>query len=309
MFTSSACHRGMELVTLGSMHPLVAAVANDLGADVRSTSRLSGGDVAESYRMELADGRVVFAKTHRTPPAGFFTTEANGLRWLREPTTIAVPEVLAVSDGDDATPPRLVLEWIDEVGRGRPEGEAEFGRALARLHRSGAPAFGREDRRTTGSLALPNDPSRTWVEFYGERRLGVLLRIARDRRALPDSALTKLERTIERLDAVGGPPEPPARLHGDLWAGNRLVDRSGRSWLIDPACHGGHREYDLAMMRLFGGFGPECFAGYLAEWPLADGWEARVPLHQLAPLVVHAVKFGGGYAAATERALDAVSSI
>ena len=291
------------------MHSLVAAVTDDLGADVRATSRLSGGDVAESYRMELADGQTVFAKTHRDPPPGFFTTEANGLRWLREPAVLPVPAVLAASDGDDGSPPRLVLEWIDEGRRGSSAGEAEFGQALARLHRTGAPSFGREDRRTTGSLALPNDPCETWVEFYGERRLGVLLRIARDRRSLPASALTKLERTIERLDAIGGPVEPPARLHGDLWAGNRLVDRSGRSWLIDPAYHGGHREYDLAMMRLFGGFGPECFAGYVTEWPLVDGCDERVPLHQLAPLVVHAVKFGGRYAAAAERALDAVTSI
>lgn len=289
------------------MESLIAAVADDVESEVRATSRLSGGDVAESFRMELADGRTVFAKTHRNPPTGFFTTEANGLRWLREPAAISVAEVLAVSDGDDGTPPRLVLTWIDEAGRGSSAGEGDFGRALARLHRTGAPTFGREDRRTTGSLALPNDPCETWVEFYGGRRLGVLARIARDRQALSASALTKLERTIERLDAIGGPVEPPARLHGDLWAGNRLVDRSGRSWLIDPACHGGHREFDLAMMRLFGGFGDECFAGYAAEWPLADGWEARVPLHQLAPLVVHAVKFGGGYAAATERALDAVA--
>jgi fructosamine-3-kinase len=291
------------------MGSLLAAVADDLDTDVRASSHLSGGDMAESYRVELADGRTVFAKTHRDPPAGFFTTEATGLRWLRQPAVLAVPEVLVASDGNDGSPPRLVLEWIDEAARGSSAGEAGLGRALAQLHRTGSPVFGREDCRTTGSLALPNDPCETWIEFYGNRRLGVLLRIARDREALPTSALAKLERTIERLDRIGGPVEPPARLHGDLWAGNRLVDRSGRSWLIDPACHGGHREYDLAMMRLFGGFGAECFTGYVSEWPLADGWEARVPLHQLAPLVVHAIKFGGGYAAATERALDAVLSI
>jgi len=292
------------------MQPLAGAVATDLDADVQQMTRLGGGDVAESYRIGLADGRTVFAKTYRAPPAGFFTTEANGLRWLREPAVLPVPDVLAVSDGDDGTPPRLVLEWIDRrAGSGSPEGDEEFGRALARLHRAGSVSFGRDDRRTTGSLALPNDPCATWVEFYGERRLGALLEIARDRHALPAPALTKLERTIGQLDAIGGPVEPAARLHGDLWAGNRLIDRADRSWLIDPACHGGHREYDLAMMRLFGGFGPACFAGYVAEWPLADGWEARVPLHQIAPLIVHAVKFGGGYAAAAERALDAVTRI
>jgi fructosamine-3-kinase len=298
-----------RLATLVRVDALVAAVANDLATDAVSASRVSGGDVAESYRVELADGRTVFAKTRRDPPAGFFTTEANGLRWLREPTVMPVPLVLAASDGDDGSPPRLVLEWIEQARRGSSAGEAEFGRALARLHRPGSSSFGRDARRTTGSLALPNDPCATWVEFYGERRLAVLLAIARERHALPESALTKLHLVIERLDAIGGPAEPPARLHGDLWGGNRLVDRSGRSWLIDPACHGGHREYDLAMMRLFGGFGDECFEAYDAEWPLAEGWRARIPLHQLAPLVVHAVKFGGGYASATERALDAVSSI
>ena len=291
------------------MRQLLDAVANDLGADVLSATRLGGGDVAEAYRLELTDARVVFAKTHRAPPAGFFTTEARGLRWLHEPGVVATPHVLAVSDGDDGSPPRLVLEWIDEGGSSTPEDEYEFGRQLARLHRAGAPCFGREDRRTTGSLALSNDPCTNWVDFYAQRRLGPLLRRARDRGALPAETLDALQRTIDRLESIGGPVEPAARLHGDLWAGNRVVDRAGRSWLIDPACHGGHREYDLAMMRLFGGFGASCFEGYIAEWPLADGWEQRIALHQLAPLVVHAIKFGGGYVASTQRALDAVSAI
>jgi len=205
--------------------------------------------------MELTDGRIVFAKTHRKPRLGFFTTEATGLRWLREPAVLPVPEVLAASDGDVGSPPRLVLEWIEQADRVSPAGDVEFGWALARLHRAGSPSFGREDRRTTRSLALPNEPCETWIEFYGERRLQVLLSVARERGALPEPTLAKLRHRIERLGAIGGPVEPPARLHGDLWAGNRLVDCTGRSWLIDPACHGGHREHDLAMMRLFGGFG------------------------------------------------------
>lgn len=280
-------------------------VAAALDVAVVVARRLAGGDVADSYRCELADGRSVFAKTHRDPPPGFFSTEAAGLTWLREAGVIAVPEVLAVSDGSPAAPPMLVLEWIDE-GRAHDGTEADLGRSLARLHGSGAPSFGRQDRRTTGSRALPNDPCDTWVEFFAERRLRPLARLARDGDALPARTLADLDAVIDRLDELGGPPEPPARLHGDLWAGNRLVDRDGRSWLIDPAAHGGHREFDLAMMRLFGGYGPDCFLAYADESPLADGWEQRVPLHQLAPLVVHAVKFGGGYAAATQRALDAV---
>jgi fructosamine-3-kinase len=283
---------------------LDAALEHGLGTAVRRRTSVRGGDVAESYRVELADGRVVFAKTHRRAPPGFFTTEAAGLRWLREPGALAVPEVLLVSDGDPAAgvPNHLVLEWIEE-GRPHAGTEAALGRALADLHAAGAPSFGREDRRTTGSRGLPNEPCATWVEFYATQRLEPLARLAMRDGALSSGAIADLERVAGRLAEVGGPPEPPARLHGDLWAGNRLVDATGASWLVDPAAHGGHREFDLAMMRLFGGFGAACFAAYAERSPLAPGWEERVALHQIAPLVVHAVKFGGGYRPAAEAAI------
>jgi fructosamine-3-kinase len=284
------------------------AVGRALGVPVRSSRALRGGDVAQSHRMELDDGRTVFAKMHPDPPAGFFTTEAAGLRWLGEPAAVAVPEVLAVSDGGDGDgdgdePPFLVLEWI-ELGHPRAHTEGDLGRGLAALHQSTPATFGREDRRSTGSRGLPNEPCDTWAEFYATQRMAPLARLARDGRALPDRAVAQLERLdAARLAEVGGPPEPPARLHGDLWAGNRVVDVDGNSWLIDPAAHGGHREFDLAMMRLFGGFGIECFAAYAEVHPLADGWEQRVALHQIAPLVVHAIKFGGGYLEAATRAI------
>lgn len=282
---------------------LEEVVGEDLGDDVIRSSRLGGGDTAAAFRMELASGRLVFAKTHASPPAGFFTREADDLRWLAEPGVVAVPEVLAASDGDGGAPARLVLAWVDE-GRSVPTTEADLGRALAKLHDAGAEAFGRIDRRTTGSLGLPNEPCPTWASFVATQRFAPLARIARDRSALPPDAIDALERLdADRLAEVGGPPEPPARLHGDLWAGNRLIDRSGASWLIDPAAHGGHREFDLAMMRLFGGFGADCFAAYEEAAPLADGWQQRVALHQIAPLVVHAIKFGGHYGSAAADAI------
>jgi fructosamine-3-kinase len=279
------------------------AVSRALGTGVVASTVVRGGDVAQSFRMELDDGRTVFAKTHPNPPAGFFTTEAAGLRWLAEPGAVRVPEVLAVSDGEDREPPYLALGWI-EIGHAHDATEPDLGRALAALHQATATTFGRDDRRSTGSRGLPNEPCATWEEFYATQRMAPLARLARDASALPDRAIDALERLdADRLADVGGPPEPPARLHGDLWAGNRVVDRDGRSWLIDPAAHGGHREFDLAMMRLFGGFGEPCFAAYAEAHPLATGWERRVALHQIAPLVVHAIKFGGGYVEAATRAI------
>lgn len=273
-------------------------IARTLDREVVALAPVGGGDVADAFRAELADGRTVFAKTHPKALPGFFVTEAAGLAWLREAGAVPVPEVLGVSDD----PPALILEWI-EPGRPGRRTEQELGRALAALHAAGAPCFGREDRRSTGSRGLPNEPLPTWAESYASNRLLPLARLARDARALPRAAIRDLESVARRLDELGGPPEPPARLHGDLWAGNRVVGAGGVSWLIDPAAHGGHREFDLAMMRLFGGFGEACFAAYAEVAPLADGWVERVPLHQLAPLAVHAIKFGGGYVGETERAL------
>lgn len=270
------------------------AVRDALGSDVRSAARVSGGDVAEAFRLELDDAQVVFAKTRAGARADFFDTEAKGLRWLREAEALPVPEVLFV--GTD--PPVLVLEWIEEAP-GRPRSDVDFGRSLAALHATGAPSFGRDDRRPTGSRGLPNDPCATWAEFFAEQRLLPLARLAIDEGALPAATVAMLETIAGRLDEFGASGEPPSRLHGDLWAGNRIVDRSGASWLIDPAAHGGHREFDLAMMQLFGGWADDVFAAYDEATPLEPGWRDRVGLHQLAPLAVHAIKFGGGYVRAT----------
>jgi len=279
---------------------LTGSVEQALASTVAATARVHGGDVAVAFAVDLADGRRVFVKTHRNPPPGFFTTEATGLAWLGDAFAVDVPRVLAVSDD---SPAFLALEWV-ERGEAGPTTEVELGRRLADLHRAGAPCFGREDRRTTGSRALPNEPTETWAEFYATNRLLPLARLAADADALPAASITRLETLAGRLDTLGGPLEPPARLHGDLWGGNRLVGLGGRSWLIDPAAHGGHREFDLAMMDLFGGFGDDCFAAYNEVFPLAAGWHERIALHQIAPLVVHAIKFGGGYVPAAVAAID-----
>lgn len=278
---------------------MLEPVADLLETDVTGATPLRGGDVAESFAVDLADGRRVFAKTHRHPPPGFFTTEEAGLRWLGDTGTVRVPEVLAASDD----PPWLVLSWIDE-GSPVSTTEEELGRELAALHGVVGRAFGRPDQRTTGSRRLPNAPAATWAEFYAENRLRPLARLARDAQALDSGSIADLERLADRLPTLGLPAEPPSLVHGDLWAGNRLIDTAGRSWLIDPAAHYTSREFDLAMMRLFGGFGPVCYQVYEEHRPLEPGWEERVPLHQIAPLVVHAIKFGGGYRPAATEAIE-----
>lgn len=283
--------------------PLGDAIAGALGAPVVSGERIGGGSLNDAWRVELGSGRVAFVKTSADAVAGSYATEAAGLRWLAEAGGLAVPEVLAVADGDnvDAPPRLLALEWI-EAGRLDAAGEEALGRGLATVHAAGAPRFGSDGPLFLGPLELPGGPEQTWSDLYAECRLRPTARIAAEAGRLDDRAFAAVDRVCERLPELAGPEEPPARLHGDLWSGNVLADAGGRPHLIDPAAHGGHREVDLAMLRLFGGPSELCFDAYAEATPLADGHEERVDLWQLFPLLVHAALFGGSYGAAAARA-------
>jgi fructosamine-3-kinase len=250
--------------------------------------------------MALADGREVFVKHRRDAPAGMYAAEAAGLAWLAEAGAVRTPAVVAV--GDEAPPRFLALEWIAR-GRPAPGHDEALGRGLAVLHRAGAEGFGLGRDNFIGSLPQPNAPARDWPAFYAERRLEPMARAAVEAGALAPAFRAGLERLRARLPDLCGPPEPPARLHGDLWGGNAMTGPDGAPVLIDPAVYGGHREIDLAMMRLFGGFGGAVFAAYAEAHPLADGHQDRVELLQLYPVLVHVVLFGGSYARSAERIL------
>ncbi len=245
---------------------------------------------------------MAFVKTRADAGPGEYAAEAAGLRWLAESGALRTPHVLEV--GEDY----LALEWI-EPGHLDMAGSEELGRGLALTHAAGAPDFGDPQLDVSragvpsrfGSLRLLNEPTADWPSFYAERRLRPLTALARERGALSDTGVRAVERVCERIAELCGPPEPPARLHGDLWGGNVMADAEGRPWLIDPSAYGGHREVDLAMLRLFGAPSERVFVAYAEVDPLADGWEDRVALWQLLPLLVHAALFGGSYPAAAER--------
>ncbi|MFP4511437.1 MAG: fructosamine kinase family protein [Acidimicrobiales bacterium] len=269
-------------------------------------TRVRGGDISQAWRLDRDDGSRLFVKHLSTAPGGFFGAEAAGLAFLARPGVIAVPDVIAY--GDDPGAGFIALEWID-TGRAEPGSDEVLGRQLAELHLSHADGFGGDGGPAfVGSVPVDGSPAGSWTELWADHRLRPLARQAvSDRRLAPDLA-RRVEAVADRVDELAGPPEPPARVHGDLWAGNVVFDVDGRPWLIDPAAHGGHRETDLAMMRLFGGFGDRCFAAYEEVAPLADRWRERVPLHQLVPLLVHVILFGGGYESSLSRALDALGA-
>ncbi len=251
-----------------------------------------GGSICAASRLTLDDGTSLFAKSWAGPgpvPEGLFAAEAAGLRWLRDAGAVAVPEVISV--GEEL----LAMEWV-EPGAPSAAAAERFGRELAALHRSGAPAVGAPWPGYIGRL--PQDNTQRpgpWSRWFADHRLAPHLRTSADRGALSDADVRLVERVLSAIDRYGG-DEPPARIHGDLWPGN-LLWTGERVWLVDPAAHGGHRETDLATLTLFGGapFLDRILAAYQEVWPLPPGWVERRPVHQLHLLLVHTALFGAAY--------------
>ncbi|MFI0372035.1 fructosamine kinase family protein [Actinomadura sp. 1N219] len=256
------------------------------------------------HRATLADGREVFVKAAASEfvrdgrDGGVFAAEAAGLRWLSEASAqesgvrVPVPEVVAADEH------MLVLPWLPS-GSPSPSSAERLGRELAALHTTARPTtYGAPWDGYIADLPLDNtlaQDGRGWAGWYAERRLEPFLRLGA--RHLSSADVRLVERVMADVETLAGPPEPPSRIHGDLWSGNVLWT-DGRALLIDPAAHGGHRETDLAMMALFGTPHLErILAAYDEAAPLADGWRARVPLHQLHPLLVHVALFGASYRA------------
>lgn len=266
-----------------------------LGSAVTSSRPVGGGCISEARQVQLGDGRTVFAKSGRGLPANLLEVEAEGLRWLGSAEAVRVPQVLGLSREHQV----LVLEWVDAGDDGRTARTAQrLGTGLAQLHATGAPAFGWHRDGFIGSLAQRNTPTaEDWPSFWFTRRIEPLARQATDRGSLPHGASALVDRLGAQLEALAGQPEPPARVHGDLWSGNLLVDRDGEPWLVDPAAYGGHREVDLAMLHLFGRPHADVVQAYQEVAPLASGWQDRLQLWQLEPLLVHTVLFGGSYGA------------
>jgi len=281
-------------------------VAALLNRAVLGVAAIGGGSFGKTYRIQFFSGGAAFVKTldgaRKVAGPGYFDAEAAGLRWLREAMGpggasggVKVPEVLGVAED------MLVTSWV-APGRPTPDGAEEFGRKLASLHSRGAHSFGAEWQGYIAILPLDNRPEDDWGTFYAERRVLPYVRLARDRGRLDPEGAQAIEEVCTRIDFLAGEDELPSRIHGDVWSGNILWDGRGDAWLVDPAAHGGHRETDLAMMALFPPpYLDRIIAAYDEVHPLSEGWQDRVPLHQLHPLLVHAALYGSDYGARAAR--------
>jgi fructosamine-3-kinase len=274
---------------------LEAKLAAVLGAPIGHAEAVYGGDINQSASFECG-GAPYFVKWNASAPPAMFPTEAHGLRLLASANAIRVPAVIAQGDAVGACPAFLVLEWIETGGRRSNGGTMErFGAALAALHRHTAAQHGLDRDNFIGRLPQPNGQMASWAEFYRERRIGFQMELARQRGRLPGRREALLTRLMERLPGLLDDASiPPSLMHGDLWGGNYLVDERGEAVLIDPAVCYGHREMDLAMSELFGGFSPRFYEAYFEAYP-TPGYPERRALYQLYYVLAHLNLFGESY--------------
>jgi fructosamine-3-kinase len=265
------------------------------GQEVRilGSSDVTGGDINQCQRLDTTAGRFFIKANAGLFGLDLFEKEARGLVTLADAGEFKVPRPLF--DGRFHQQVYLVMEWL-EKGQMGPEYWTEFGASLARLHRHVGDSFGFDHDNYIGRLHQSNRRHTSGPDFLAGERILPLARKAFDKGLLSKEDLAHSESLCQRLESML-PAEPPALLHGDLWSGNCMCLSNGRPALFDPAVHFGHRETDLAMTQLFGGFEASFYQAYDNAYPLAPGWRDRVGLFQVYPLLVHLLLFGGGYRA------------
>lgn len=257
---------------------------------IHSVVRVSGGDISEAFRIQ-AGTACFFLKLQDAGNSGMFEQEYRGLQVLRGNTTLYVPQPYYYGTTDNHS--YLLMEYYD-TGNPAANFWQLFAKGLAELHRTSNPMHGFEADNYIGSLLQQNTPTASWPEFYATQRILPLFKLALDRGYCTAADVRQAERLCAKLHHLM-PQEKPALLHGDLWSGNFMVLKNGLPAIVDPSVYYGHREMDIAMTLLFGGFDRLFYVYYNDCYRLQDGWKERVALFQLYPLLVHLLLFGGHY--------------
>jgi len=273
------------------MNDLIITISNRKGFRYLRHTRVHGGDINQAYSVETDKGAFFLKLNHASAYPKMFQKEAEGLHALQNKSLLKIPTVIGFGEVEDSQ--WLLLEWLDKSNPSSDFWE-QLGTGLATQHQHTNERFGWEADNYIGSLVQINQYCHEWAEFYCNCRLMPLVKRLFDSGILSKKDIADTEELCSHLKEIY-PPEPPSLLHGDLWSGNFLVASNGVPALYDPAVYYGHREIDIAMTKLFGGFDNRFYDQYNETYSLEKDWRKRLPLSQLYPLLVHAVLFGGGY--------------
>jgi protein-ribulosamine 3-kinase len=263
-------------------------IRRQLETDILSFSSVGGGSINACFRIETGKG-IFFLKENKVNVfPGMFEAEKKGLAILKQANVFVVPQIFSIDEEESFS--TLLMEWLE-----RTTGNwGDAGKKLAQLHKNTSATFGLDHDNYIGSLPQSNTQHTTWSEFYASQRILPQLKLARDHKKIDATLVTKGENFCRALNEIF-PVEAPALLHGDLWSGNFFFSTKGPA-IFDPAVYYGHREMDLAMTKLFGGFDDAFYEGYEEAFPLEKSWKSRTDFCNLYPLLVHVNLFGGSYA-------------
>lgn len=281
---------------------LLDNILDDCGLSVQRYDPVMGGDINTAYCITAQEGKY-FLKFNSNRHPSMFEKEARGLDLLRQNFSLVVPRVIRYGARFDHQ--YLLLEWIEKGELAENMWES-FGSALALMHKEPQQFFGLNEDNYIGSLKQTNTRHNEWHSFYGECRIIPLAKMLLANGSFSVNDLSDAESFCRELRNMF-PAEPAALLHGDLWSGNFMIHSSGHAIVFDPAVYFGHREMDIGMSKLFGGFDQRFYEAYNDTYPLEKGWEKRLPVTQLYPVLVHAVLFGGHYIESAKNILKAFS--
>ena len=259
---------------------------------IQSVNASGGGCINDCFVLKTSAGKFFLKKNEAKKFPKMFETESKGLQLLNESVPDIAPRVISHAEFNDEQ--LLILENI-EKGTTQKEFWSDFAKKLAALHRKSSDSFGLDHDNYIGSLPQSNRKHRDWISFFILERIEPQLKMVIDARELPSSIHRNFEKLFSRLEEIF-PAEKPSLLHGDMWSGNYMIGHDGWVKLIDPAVYFGFREMDLAMSKLFGGFDSSLYNFYHEFLPLENGFEKRVDICNLYPLLVHVNLFGGHYA-------------
>jgi fructosamine-3-kinase len=278
---------------MGLSKSITERIENFRGVKVKKAESLSGGCISNAYRVTFEDSTSFLIKLNEQLPGDMFIKEAHGLKELKKAGAIKVPDVF-LYDNDF-----ILTEFINSSVKQKYIFE-EFGRKFALLHKYAANEFGFYEDNYIGSTPQINindeSTKHDWKSFYFNKRLFYQFKLA-EKNGYADSRLREAFRKIEdKIDTILAVDNvKPSLLHGDLWNGNYMADENGNACIIDPAVYYGHREADLSMTKLFGGFPASFYEAYNEEYPLDEGWKYRENIYMLYHVLNHLNIFGRGY--------------